>query len=91
MTEQTVVEIERSTRNRGTRPPPPPDRLWTVGDVAAYFHVGETTAYQITADPDFPAAVIVAKSVRRYVPREVIAYATRHREKRGGHYDDGNG
>lgn len=74
MTDTNIIHVDRAKRL-----PPPEDRLWTIGDVAAWLHVGEATAYRVAADPAFPRSIRIAKSCRRWIPTEIKRWAERQR------------
>lgn len=56
-----------------------PDRLWSIGDLAAWLHVGESTAYKVAAQPTFPKSIRIAGKCRRWMPSEIKAWAARQR------------
>lgn len=74
MTDTNIIHTKR-----GGRVPPSEDRLWAIGDLAAWLHVGESTAYRLAADPGFPRCVQIGKTCRRWIPDEVKRWVERQR------------
>lgn len=58
----------------------PQDALWELHDLAAWFGIGEATAYRMASDPTFPKAVRPRPRVRRWVPEEVKRWASARRD-----------
>ena len=74
MTDTNIIHTKR-----GGRVPPSEDRLWAIGDLAAWLHVGESTAYKVAAQPTFPKSIRIAGKCRRWMPSEVKAWVLRQR------------
>jgi predicted DNA-binding transcriptional regulator AlpA len=58
---------------RTRRPAPPPDRLWTKADLAAFLAVSESTAAKVAQSKGFPRPISISQS-KRWRPEEVLAW-----------------
>jgi excisionase family DNA binding protein len=62
--------------------PPDPDRLLTVGEVAARFGVSSRTIFRMVRDGRFPPPVRLGRHVSRWFGSDVRHYLDALRERR---------
>lgn len=65
------------------RPGPVIDRLISIREIAKFFELGRTAAYELTHRRDFPAPVVISARCYRWPEREVAAFAEALRQDPG--------